>query len=313
MASAIETVNLKKIYRRAGIKGKEVQALADLNLKVEEGEIYGFIGPNGAGKTTTIKILIGLLAPSSGKAFIVGNFAGSQEAKAKLGFLPEVTCYYTFMEAFELLDFYASLYGMSKVDRRKKIEEALKLVGLYEKRYTRLREFSKGMLQRFGIAQAIINDPPILILDEPTSGLDPIAQKEIKDIVMELKSRHITIFFSSHFLWEVEDLCDRIGIINKGVMIKSGPLADFKAMEAEKAVDVIFASSRTGEEELKKKGFELRKFENGKLLVQCAPERVNEVVDAIRSGKADIFAVEPRKETLEDVFFRLVTAEGKKL
>lgn len=312
MASAIETVNLKKIYR-TGIKGKEVQALADLNLHVEEGEIYGFIGPNGAGKTTTIKILIGLLAPTSGKAFIVGNYAGSLEAKERLGFLPEVTCYYTFMEAFELLDFYASLYGMSKVDRRKKIEESLKLVGLYEKRYSKLREFSKGMLQRFGIAQAIINDPPILILDEPTSGLDPIAQKEIKDIVMELKSRQITIFFSSHFLWEVEDLCDQIGIINRGVMIKSGSLADFKAMEAEKAVDVIFAASQTCEEELKKRGFELKKLENGKLLVQCVLERVNEVVDSIRSSKADIFAVEPRKETLEDVFFRLVTAEGKQI
>lgn len=236
---AILTENLKKTYPGSG-RNSKVQALWDLNLRVARGEVYGFIGPNGAGKTTAIKLLMGLISPSGGAAFIFGEAAGSIRAKRQIGYLSELAYYYDFMEVGKLLHFYGSFYGISRLDREKRIGEILALVGLSGKKEAKLRELSKGMLQRFGIAQALISNPPLLVLDEPTSGLDPIGQKEIKDIIMRLKERGITIFFSSHKLTEVEHICDTIGIIHLGKMVASGPLSSFLKADSPTLEEAFF-------------------------------------------------------------------------
>jgi len=212
--------NLVKTFHPTSSRSKEpIKALQGLNLKVAKGEIFGFIGPNGAGKTTAIKILVGLIRPTSGKALIFGEPAGSLEARRQFGYLSEISYYYPFMEAGELLDYYARLFDLDFQTREQRIKLVLEEVGLAEWRNQRLSDFSKGMQQRFGIAQALISDPPLLILDEPTSGLDPIGQKEVKNIILKLKDKGYTIFFSSHKLTEVENICDNIGIINRGQML----------------------------------------------------------------------------------------------
>jgi len=218
---AINIENLIKTYRPVGGKVKTpVNALAGLDLKVKKGEIFGFIGPNGAGKTTAIKILVGLIRANSGSAYIFDEPAGSIKARQQLGYLSEISYYYPFMEAGDMLDYFARLSGMSSAKRKERVDEVLAEVGLKDWKQHRISGFSKGMQQRFGIAQALISDPPLLILDEPTSGLDPIGQKEVKDIILKLKNRGYTIFFSSHKLTEVEHICDTIGIINHGKMLK---------------------------------------------------------------------------------------------
>jgi len=219
-APAILTVALAKTYRHR----KDLPALLGLDLEVCAGDIYAFIGPNGAGKTTTIKLLVGLLHPDAGRASIFGHPAGSMAAQSRLGFLPEVSYYYKFLEAGELLAFYASLHGLARSEIRRRVIETMALVNLADAIDLRLAEYSKGMLQRFGIAQAIIGDPDLLILDEVTSGLDPIGQKAVMDIILALKERGKTIFFSSHRLTEVEQVCDKAGILNRGRLIRSGKL-----------------------------------------------------------------------------------------
>ena len=215
---------LVKNYHPSSRLKEPIRALQGLNLKVAKGDIFGFIGPNGAGKTTAIKVLVGLIMPTSGKAVIFGEPAGSLEARRQFGYLSEISYYYPFMAAGELLDYYGRLFELDEKTRRSRIDLVLEEVGLLKWKDQRLSDFSKGMQQRFGIAQALISDPPLLILDEPTSGLDPIGQKEVKDIILRLKEKGYTIFFSSHKLTEVENICDHIGIINRGRMLISDKL-----------------------------------------------------------------------------------------
>ena len=217
--NAIYTENLCKAYK-SGVK--VIKALDNLNLEVDRGDIFGFIGQNGAGKTTAIKIFTGLIYKDSGKASIFDNPAGSIGAKKLIGFLPEVSYYYKFLEARDLLSFYASLNGLSGKKLTKRVDETLDLVGLSEFKKLKLKEYSKGMLQKFGIAQSMVGGPKVLILDELTSGLDPIAQHEVMDVLKNLKTSGKTIFFSSHRLSEVESICDKVGILHKGKLIKHG-------------------------------------------------------------------------------------------
>ena len=199
--AAISFQSVSKTYKtRQG----EIPALQDLSFDVPEGSIYGFAGPNGAGKSTALKILVGLITADSGRVDVFGNPGGTKEAKRLIGFLPEVTLYHEFMGAEELLRVHASLAGIASKDRTQKCEEALQKVGLIERRRSRLKEFSKGMKQRFGIAQAIVGEPRLLVLDELTSGLDPKAQASLLELFQELRSQGLTIFFSSHHLREIE-------------------------------------------------------------------------------------------------------------
>src|SRR3954468_5861115 len=214
--SAIEILGLEKIYRVGFWRKRPKRALQPLHLTVEEGEVFGFLGPNGAGKTTTLKMLMGLVFPSGGSARILGREWTDPEVKAQIGFLPEQPYFYDYLTAHELLDYYGQLSGVPAKDRKRRVEEVLLRVGLTDVKGMQLRKFSKGMLQRVGIAQAIVHDPKLVLLDEPMSGLDPLGRREVRDLIQELNQEGKTIFFSTHILSDAEPLCDRVAVLNHG-------------------------------------------------------------------------------------------------
>lgn len=220
---ALMMQGLRKTFKtRAG----SVEALRGLDMEVRRGEVFGYIGVNGAGKSTSIKILLGLIQATGGMAEVFGHPAGSLEARQCIGYLPEVATYHEFMTAEELLRVHARLAGVKRGDIASRCDYCLEVVGLTQRRNSRISEFSKGMKQRFGIAQALVGDPPLLILDELTSGLDPFAQKDLRDILVRLSQRDITVFFSSHHMSEVEAICDRAAIIHRGVLQACGSIPE---------------------------------------------------------------------------------------
>jgi ABC-2 type transport system ATP-binding protein len=220
----VETHNLTKIYRDFWGRQKKV-ALRALNLSIERGEIFGLLGPNGSGKTTTIKLLLGLLFPSSGEALVFGEPAASVQKNARIGYLPEESYLYRFLNAEETLDFYGRLFDMPAAQRRRKAQELIEMVGLKDDRKRILKEYSKGMRQRIGLAQALINDPELVILDEPTSGLDPLGTRWMKDLILDLRTRGKTILMCSHRLDDVQDVCDRIAILYEGELQELGKVS----------------------------------------------------------------------------------------
>ena len=222
---AIETENLTKTY--TDFRGRpKAKALKDLSLTIKKGEVFGLLGPNGSGKTTTIKLLLGLIFPTSGTAKVLGKPATDVSVKHSIGFLPEESYLYKFLSAEETLEFYGQIFGMKKAERRAKADELIKRLGLDYARKRQVKEYSKGMARRIGFAQALINDPEVLFLDEPTSGLDPIGTREMKDLILELKSEGKTILLSSHLLADVQDVCDRIAILHLGTLRKLGSVKD---------------------------------------------------------------------------------------
>lgn len=220
---AIETIKLTKIFPDWWGRSR-VKAVVDLNLKVNHNEIYGFLGPNGSGKTTTIKMLLNLLYPSKGHAFVLGGRSTDQDISSRIGYLPEESYLYRYLTAKETLDFYGRIFGLPSAVRKERIDTLLEMVGLAGMGNRQVGTFSKGMMRRIGLAQALINDPDLLILDEPTSGLDPMGTRQIKDLLMELGRRGKTILLCSHLLADVEDVCDRIGILYGGRMQVEGPV-----------------------------------------------------------------------------------------
>lgn len=299
---AVEVRAVRKIYK-PGQRG-EIVALQGLDLEVRRGDVFGFIGPNGAGKTTTIKILTGLSWPSSGVARIFGRVAGSVEARLRLGYLPEVASYHEFMAVAELLRLHALLAGLPSAQIRAACDEALSAVRLTDRAGSRIRELSKGMQQRFGIAQALVARPDLLILDEPTSGLDPLSQKEVKDIILELKSRGITIFFSSHKLTEVEHICDVIGILHRGRLLRCCPLDDL--LTAGDTVAIRFTAAAAALEPLRAAGWAIAGRPEAAVLRTDRP-RADAAVDALRGHGASIVSLEPARLTLEDAFFQQIS------
>ncbi|MEZ4467203.1 MAG: ABC transporter ATP-binding protein [bacterium] len=227
------------LFSRLQLKGiaQRVEAVRGVSLRVEPGEIFGFLGPNGAGKTTTIKMLMGLIRPTSGTASILGRPLGDREARARLGFLPEHPYFYDYLKPIEFLDFYGRLFRIDARERRRRAEALVDRVGLRHAVNRPLRKFSKGMVQRIGIAQALINDPDLVVLDEPMSGLDPMGRKDVRDLIFALKEQGKTVFFSSHILQDVEALCDRVAIMARGRLRSIGPLHTLLGDEVER-IDV---------------------------------------------------------------------------
>jgi len=217
----VETRNLSKVYRDFWGRQK-VRALKSLDLEIKRGEIFGLLGPNGSGKSTTIKLLLGLLFPTGGQALVFGKDATDVGKNERIGYLPEESYLYKFLNAEETLDFYGRLFDMSAATRRERTNELIEMVGLNWARRRQLREYSKGMTRRIGLAQALINDPELILLDEPTSGLDPIGTREMKDLILKLRDQGKTVLMSSHLLPDVQDVCDRIAILHQGELKELG-------------------------------------------------------------------------------------------
>ncbi|MFQ5946575.1 MAG: ABC transporter ATP-binding protein, partial [Anaerolineae bacterium] len=228
----LKTEGLTKEFR-SGFWRSRVRVLHDLNLEVRQGETFGYLGPNGAGKTTTMNLIMGLIHPTTGRAWILGRDVSDVAVKAEIGFLPENPYFYTYLTGREFLDFYGQLFGIPYRERRRRIDELLDLVGLSKAGKLQLRKYSKGMLQRIGLAQALINDPQAVFLDEPMSGLDPVGRKEVRDLILDLKARGKTVFFSTHIIPDVEMICDRVGIIVNGRLIRVGPLDELLGSDVE--------------------------------------------------------------------------------
>jgi ABC-2 type transport system ATP-binding protein len=221
----VETRNLSKTYRDFWGRRKKV-ALKPLDLEIRRGEIFGLLGPNGSGKTTTLKLLLGLIFPTSGEALVFGSEATDVRKNERIGYLPEESYLYKFLDAEETLDFYGRLFDMPPDERRRRAAMLIEMVGLARDRKRQLREYSKGMTRRIGVAQALINDPELVMLDEPTSGLDPIGTREMKDLIVDLKARGKTVIMCSHLLADVEDVCDRIAVLHQGELKELGRVED---------------------------------------------------------------------------------------
>lgn len=226
METILETRNLRVDYKSPQAGAPRKLALKDLNLKVSAGEVFGFLGPNGAGKTTTMNVLLGFVNATGGAAYLFGVDVREPIARQRIGYLPELTYYYKFLTAEELLRFYARIFGIPGAEADRRIDELLKLVDLTPARKRPIKSYSKGMQQRVGLAQALINNPDLLVLDEPTSGLDPLGRMKVREIIQRLKNEGKTVFFSSHELGEVETVCDRVAIINQGELKVEGRVAD---------------------------------------------------------------------------------------
>lgn len=240
--AAIEIQDLEKTYQVGFWRKRPKRALRPLRLTIEEGEVFGFLGPNGAGKTTTLKLLMGLVTPTAGSARILGMDFADPQVKAQIGFLPEHPYFYDYLTAQELLTYYAQLSDVPAKDRSKRVAEMLERFGLADSARLQLRKFSKGMLQRVGLAQAILHDPKVVFLDEPMSGLDPMGRREVREMIQQMRNEGKTVFFSTHILSDAEALCDRVAIIYQGELRGVGAVAHLTS-QAQRKMEIIFCSS----------------------------------------------------------------------
>jgi ABC-2 type transport system ATP-binding protein len=310
MAAAISIQGLTKKYVDVWQK-QEVVAVNNLDLDVEEGEIFGFLGRNGAGKTTTIKMLLGLIFPTAGDATILGKPMGDNSVKQDLAYLPEETYFYDSMTGWDLLDFYARLFRIPEPERSRRVKMALEKVRLQPEAWRRsIRGYSKGMRQRTGIAQALINDPKVLFLDEPTSGLDPIAHSELRDIVASLRHEGKTVFLSSHQLADVELICSRVAIIHRGKLLRSGTIHELIAgerteitVQGPELANGMLAKLKSLVPDIHEEGDDTLRLSSDDT------ERVSAVIDLVRGAKGRILSVIPHKRTLEEVFVETVRKE----
>jgi ABC-2 type transport system ATP-binding protein len=302
----IQTEGLTKVFK-VGFWGRRVTVLEGLTLDVRRGEVFGFLGPNGAGKTTAIKILMGLIYPTGGQATLLGRPIGDSRAKARLGFLPESPYFYDYLTAAEFLQFYGHLFSLRGALLEQRVTELLHQVGMSAARNLQLRKFSKGMLQRVGIAQALINDPELVVLDEPMSGLDPVGRKEIRDLILRLKESGKTIFFSSHILHDAELLCDRVAIILKGRMVACGRVSDLVGQNATQSVEMVVEGlSAEGVEHLRPLAEKFVTQGTQVLVVLKNQQQVATALEIVRSAKGELVSLTSHKSSLEELFIREV-------
>ena len=305
-SAAIETTHLRKDY--GGTLGRGAfTAVRDLSFSVPRGQVFGFLGPNGAGKTTTINMLLGNIKPTSGSATLLGRPLGDLGARARLGFLPEKFQFHEFLTAEEFLDLHGRLYGMSAKARRKRIPEVLEMVKLFDRRRSKLSEFSKGMQQRAGLAQAILNDPELVILDEPTSALDPLGRREVREIVAELKARGKTVLLNSHLLGEIEMTCDQVAILKKGEVIRVGSLDDLLAAPA--TVEMRVQNVTPGLVKALEAVARTVTVSGEDVHIGIGDEAViPDLAAAVVGHGGRLLSLIPKRESLEDLFIRVVEA-----
>jgi ABC-2 type transport system ATP-binding protein len=296
---AIEILGLEKTYLVGFWRKRPKRALHPLHLTVEEGEVIGFLGPNGAGKTTTLKMLMGLVFPTSGSARLLGRDWTDPEVKAQIGFLPEQPYFYDYLTAHELLNYYGQLSGVPGKDRKRRIDEVLQRVGLTDVKGVQLRKFSKGMLQRAGIAQAILHDPKLVFFDEPMSGLDPMGRREVRDLMEQLKHEGKTVFFSTHILSDAEALCDRVAIIHQGVLRGVGAVADLTSSVQGK-VEVIWQGTEVPPS-MKALGAECH-VTGDTVRAVLAESQQDAAIDALRRERMRLIAITPVRTSLEEYF-----------
>ena len=287
---------------RTHLSVRKYWILKDLSFEVEPGEIFGFIGTNGAGKTTTIKLALGLLFPDAGRIRLCGEDPSRPEARRRVGFLPENPYFHDYLTGFEFLDFHARLHGFRQPERRKRVLTLLERVGLLNRADRALRLYSKGMLQRIGLAQALLHDPDVVILDEPMSGLDPIGRREVRDLILELKARGRTVFFSTHILSDTETICDRVGMLVRGRVAAHGPVEVLVRGEVG-SWDVTLAWPAPQDPPY---GQVLSRREDRVLLRVTSQSDLHRLVGSLNGGGAKLVAVAPARRSLEDLLLKEV-------
>jgi len=306
--NAICAEGLTKTFRSNWPGKPPVTVVRDLNLTVNREEVFGFLGPNGSGKTTTMKMLLGLTQPTKGKVELLGRPAYEVNIRQQIGFLPEAPYFYTYLTAEEVLLFYGRLAGLSGHGLDRRVEELLEMVGLMEARHRQLGKFSKGMLQRVGLAQALIHDPTLVILDEPMSGLDPIGRKEVRDLIMQLRKQGKTVFFSTHIIPDVEMLCDRVGIIAGGRLLASGRVDELVEGRT-KTVEVVCDGLHEGNLMLLNGlASSIVRQNRQHLITLSEPERLEELLAAIKIRGGKLVSVIPHKGSLEELFLDSISS-----
>lgn len=304
----VEIEGLTKDYPVGSLSRKRKRALDHLDLTIDEGEIFGLIGPNGAGKTTTIKLLMGLIFPTEGQARILGKPVGDLSMKAEIGFLPEQPYFYDYLTGRELLDYFGRLFGLGRAELRQRSEELLRRVDLVAAGDTQLHKYSKGMTQRLGVAQALLNRPRVVFLDEPMSGLDPMGRRDMTLLIRELHDEGVTVLFSSHILPDVEALCDRVAILNQGKEVKAGRLSEI--LDLSLTIEVVLDEvSDNLEKGLADIGGVYRLGKGVKVELEDE-EDLAKVLTLVQTNGARLVSVNPVRQTLEEYFVREVAGAG---
>ena len=302
-APAIEILGLTKDYPVGFWRKRMRRSLDSLSLQVEEGEVFGFLGPNGAGKTTTLKLLMGLIFPTSGTARVRGRSIDGVSMHREIGYLPEQPYFYDYLSARELLDYYSRFHGFTSAERRLRVERSLERVGLAQAANVQLRKFSKGMLQRVGIAQATLHEPQVIFLDEPMSGLDPVGRREVRDIILELRRQGRTVFFSTHILSDAEMLCDRVAVLHQGKLQGVGAPEEIVSIELQ-GMEILF---ETRDGHALPAGLSQRATQiGGRFRIEVPEAELYNLLAQLKDCNARILSVTPVRPTLEDYFFRLV-------
>lgn len=309
MKHIIEIENLSKDYEVGFWKKRKVRALDSLDLSVSGGQIFGFLGGNGAGKTTTIKILMSLIFPTTGRAKILGEDISNTKMHARIGYCPENPYFYDYLTARELMNYFGELFGFDAAKRKRKTEELLTRVGLEEKDWNKqLRKFSKGMLQRVGLAQSLINEPEIVFLDEPMSGLDPLGRREIRELIAEQRERGVTVFMSSHILSDIEALCDNVAILRQGRLAATGNLHDLLTKSGETQPFEIVVKNISADalkNDIEKIGGAKISAKAGGAIIQVLEEKdIDEVMKLTRERSGSLVSVQPVRQSLEELFVK---------
>jgi ABC-2 type transport system ATP-binding protein len=308
---AIDVEDLTKDYKVGFWRPRPYRALDRLTLRVEPGEVFGFLGPNGAGKTTTLKLLMQLVFPTSGRASILGRPLGDLAVRQRIGYLPENPYFYDNLTAEELLDYFGSLFGYAAAERRSRTARLLDEVGIGAERRMQLRKYSKGMVQRVGIAQSLLNDPEVLFLDEPMSGLDPLGRRDIRALILRLRDRGTTIFFSSHILSDAETLCSRVAIVAGGRLATVGRLRDMSGFELRGWEVVMTDVSADALRALATRGVKATSVAEGQYTFELPKEsRPEPFVAELHAGGARLVSVSPLHTTLEEIFVQQVQKAG---